>query len=535
MDMKKIFFFAFFILMWGLLNTDARAQLGLSPSIIEIQAHAGGFQKFSLSIMNQGEDRLNCEMSVTGMVVVGGGLPVASENAPRGCNDWIQLTPQTFVLPPKSGKGIMCRMNPPKGSSGGYYALISCLARPESAAEEESEGEGTRAAIRFGHKVQAVVMLSVPGSNVRAVVEAGRPMIDLDRNGRGYVVKLPVRNTGNIHERVRGQLEIRSDAGQVIDRFPLSEGRGFLLPEHERLFTSQGVLNIPDGLYLANVMLLLESTKRTLRNTFPFAVSDGQAKLVEVTEELRKKLQQQSAGFLVSPPFLSTIVRPGSRRTQMVEIRNLTMETIPIHAEILEWSRNEFGLDMVRNEAGHGRSAREWLDLRTTDLELRPKVKRRLPLIVSVPRESAGQRYSAVTFHRKDRNLSNSPENLARRSILVQVGAQNTGTAAAEVNQFTVSPLESGVIEFIAEIKNSGNITLTPEIYYKIMDSFNKTVGTKRPEEALSFVQAGGTAQLKMEWREILEPGDYTAELTLRFDPNQPPVIQRKGFTIEQK
>ena len=84
----------------------------------------------------------------------------------------------------------------------------------------------------------SVVMLTAPGPDISARIEAGQPVLQESKSS-GYLVSVPGQR-GNIHARMGGTVEVRSDAGQMVEQFPLTAGRGFLLPEQERLFESRG-------------------------------------------------------------------------------------------------------------------------------------------------------------------------------------------------------------------------------------------------------------------------------------------------------
>ena len=51
---------------------------------------------------------------------------------------------------------------------------------------------------------------------------------------------------------------------------------------------------------------------------------------------------------------------------------------------------------------------------------------------------------------------------------------------------------------------------------------------TERP----SFIQAGGQGVLEMDWKHILEPGDYAAQLVLRWTADTPALIETRYFTV---
>ncbi len=509
------------------------AQMALSPTILELKAYPGGFQTFFLSVSNNGKTPLRCTVSVSAMDVMGSGLPVAVENSPRSAKDWITLEPAEFELAPSSGKRIVGRIRPPRGTVGGYYALISVLGVPRGAARDGQEGaKGLKAGVRFLHRVQAVVLMTVPGSKIKAIIEPGEPFIQLFEQGAGYTINVPIRNRGNIHDRIKGVLDIKSEAGQMVERFELAAGRGFILPKQERVFTSKGTINLPDGIYSAGIRLN-RSSGGPMRTFFPFAVKGGKPELVEITDKLRRELMNQSTGFLIVPAQLSLNLKGGERRLKPVELRNLTRKPIRIQARVMEWQRNDLGFDLVKNEsAEHGHSASDWLSLRITEFELAPLGRRQVPLSIHLPKSAEGEGYAAVTFSRSGTQLDESPKGLAKRSVLVQVGARGTARPNADIEKIWVIKQSNGTYNLLAGIRNTGNIGYVPDISFKLIDKFNNDLGRKKPINKSGLIQAGGTGLLEANWSEVLPPGEYTMEVVLRYDPNSPPAIKRKKINI---
>lgn len=521
------------VVLPGVISTTAFAQFTVSPIIIEVRAYAGGVRTFTLSIGNSGPEPLDCTISVSAMAVMGGGLPVEVEDAPRSCKDWITVNPDKFTLRPKEGKRLICRARIPKKTGGGYYAIISCHGVPMGGSDERTAESGVGAGIEFSHRSLVPVLLTIPGPQMQAIMEAAMPIIRSSQGGRGYTLDLPVRNRGNIHARMGGTVEVRSEAGQLIERFELAAGRGFVLPEHERLFTSKVPVNLADGVYVAHIRLEVENSRQPMRNSFPFYIEDGEPNVTEITDELRAKLEKQSAGFTVSPVQMLVAVRPGARRSQAVELVNLTGNTIHLQATLMEWHRTPNGQNLVSDEKPpHGRSGRALVDLRLPEIELRPLGRRRIPIMVAVPKDATGERYVALTFDRADLQLDTSPAARTRRSVMIRAYAQGTGTTGAEITRFEATRKPNGVIDLSVRFRNTGDIGISPEAAFTISDENGRQVGKVKPTAGSPFVQAGCEGVISAEYSRVLDPGEYTAELTFRADRNKPPVTRRTGFVV---
>jgi len=509
------------------------AQFTVSPIIIELTGYPGGLRTFTFSVGNTGEEPLDCTIGVSAMAVMGGGMPVEVEDAPRSCKDWITVTPETFRLAPKDGIRLVCHVRVPRNTGGGYYAIISCHGVPMRGSDERAAASGVGGAIQFSHRSLVPVLLTIPAPQMQAVIDAAQPLISEIKQGKGYEFDLPVRNRGNVHARMTGTVEVRSEAEQLVDRFELEAGRGFILPDHERLFKNRGTVNLPDGVYLMRVRLEAQGSARPMQNAFPFYVKEGRPQVAEITDELRAKLQKQSAGFIVSPAQMQVSLRPGGSRSQAVELVNLTRDTIDLQASLMEWYRGADSNDLITESAAlHGRSARDAVTLREQAIQLRPLSRCRVPITVALPKEAAGERYAALTFDRADVQLDASPAGRVRRSTMVRIYAEGTGQIIGEIMRFEATPQPNGAIDLTMQFRNTGNVGFTPEVSFRIVDEYDSPIGKVTPAMAPLLTQAGCEAVVSAEWSKVLDPGQYTAEATFRASQNKPPLVERAKFVV---
>lgn len=517
-------------------TSSARANLAISPTIIRPRAFPGGIKQLTVGLSNRGHTVLHCTAEVYAMKVTGGGMPVAVDKAPRSCRDWIKITPEKFKLPAKTGRRVIVRINVPEKAAGGYYALISFLGKPEGADKEEGKKKGVRSTVRLSYRTMAAVLLTVPGPQLKAVIDSARPVIETDQKGGKYTVKVPVRNRGNIHGRLSGRIEVRSQAGQMVDRFELEAGRGFILPGQERVFKSTGEVKLPDGFYVARVTLRMEKFRRPMQKDFAFHVRDGEPSFAQISDELREKIRKQSAGFIVSPAARQIVIPPGGRRAQTAKLTNLTKEPITVLAKVCEWRRTAGGADHVlTDEPGHGRSGRELVTLRTEEVSIRGRGTRRVPVTVSFPRDGAGERYAAVLFDRKDIQLDAAPAVRARRSVLLRIAGQRTGKPDAKVETFTAERQPNGAVKLAATVANVGNRSITPEVRFSVRTADGAQVGRVQPSSGGGFILAGAKGRIGGTWDKILNPGEYAAEATIRYAGDRPAITGRAKFRVPER
>jgi hypothetical protein len=510
----------------------AQGQLAITPIILEPRAYAGGIQTVRVSISNTGEKPMACAVTLFAMEIDAGGMPLAVAEAPRTCRDWITITPQKFTLAAGQGERLVCHIRAPRETSGGYYAILSVHGTPQVPGGEDPTGPGVSAGIRLSHRALVPILLTVPGSNVEAIIDAAKPTITPHPSGRGFAMIMPVRNRGNIHTRMTGTVEIRSQEGQLVEKFELSAGRGYLLPQHERLFRSRTSLSLSDGEYIAKAQLDTAGAP-PMHSEFPLYVDHGVPVVEELSDEMRQRLRRQSAGFVVFPSQLSAALPAGGTRMQAVELVNLTNEPIPVVATVREWYRTADGHDLVLDEpAPHGRSGLGWLALRQKEITLRPLSRQRVPLVVTPPRGATGERYAAVVFDRADRELEATPEARARRSAMLALVCQGTGVPKAEITEFNAERRPNGVIEVTLRCRNSGDVAFVPEAAFAILSEATGATYSVPVAQPGFAVQAGGEAVIKAEFSTVLNEGLYAVQATLRYSGDLPPVMRRTVFDL---
>jgi len=226
--------------------------------------------------------------------------------------------------------------------------------------------------------------------------------------------------------------------------------------------------------------------------------------------------------------------RPGGRRTEAVEVVNLTEDEITLIARTGEWLRTSSNTDLIPDSVpAHKRSGLNFLTLRQPEVVLPPNGRRRVPLLASIPSNATGEVYAALYFDRRDRELDQTPEARIRRGATVRIQAEGTGRRSAELTAFEANRDTKGATILTVQYRNTGDLSLTPEAVFIIRkEGSNETVESIRAKIPVSYVQAGGEGVLTQEWAKVVDPGKYTAELTFRFDPKTPPLVKRTDFVV---
>jgi len=117
-----------------------------------------------------------------------------------------------------------------------------------------------------------------------------------------------------------------------------------------------------------------------------------------------------------------------------------------------------------------------------------------------------------------------------RIGVLVAVRVQGTGAESLALDGVEVSPpTESTPLEVDARVRNTGDVHLKPETRVVVLDG-NAQVRAKLGERH-PILLPGQEAFLRNQWGGALEPGDYTALVTVVFGEGQAATAER-AFTV---
>ncbi|MCC7493105.1 MAG: hypothetical protein IT204_12180 [Fimbriimonadaceae bacterium] len=473
--------------LWlGLAVHPGRAQLIIAPSVVDAVLPVSNNRGLTVGVNNAGSTELNCSISITHLDIQANGLPVVSQSDTRSCRDWLTVSPTEFALTPRQDRRIGLTVKIPKDAGGGYYAMLAISAKP--IAERDPTTTGSGATLRMGYLNYVPILLTIPSPTMKAALEPQPPQL-IDVGPDGFGVAVAVRNSGTLHARLEGALEVRAENGLVLDT--LSLGSGYLLPEHRREYAARGGLRLPDGTYRLTCSFAIQGQPGSRRSEHPLIIRDGRPELRELSAADRAALAQTALGFRVSTNTLGLRLGAGSTRTLYAELVNLTDTPLPIRATVVEWVRGPDGQDRCGTfEPTHGRSLGPALTLRQPTLTLAKKGRQRVPLSVTLPAGSRGEYYAAVRFDRADRAASEDPAQIARRAALVQVYAEQTAQPAVRVDRLEVAPNPRSGVDLALSLTNTGNVGLVPGVQFEVYDERDQLVD-RFALPAGKLVQAG--------------------------------------------
>ncbi len=234
--MRKIIFILFFFLI--LLLPYPIKSLTISPPLMDLEVDPGQTIVEEFKVINETDEPIELSVSIERFRARGEeGQPefVSSEEEEAEFYNWIEIDKEPFILLPQTRKIIPLIIRvPEKASPGGYYAAIFWSTAPPKIKEE-------KIAVGVVGKVGALILLKITGE----VKEEGRLLEFFLKERKRILNRLPVdfvvrfENTGNVHLKPEGEIEITDIFGKVITSLLINKRRANVLPESVRKFENK--------------------------------------------------------------------------------------------------------------------------------------------------------------------------------------------------------------------------------------------------------------------------------------------------------
>ncbi|MBW2257407.1 MAG: hypothetical protein JRI25_22805 [Deltaproteobacteria bacterium] len=231
----------------------------------------------------------------------------------------------------------------------------------------------------------------------------------------------------------------------------------------------------------------------------------------------------------VAPGTVDVVVPAGSSEQVYIDVGNGGQTPLEVRAYLFDWW-HEAGQQQFPPPGTVERSAALWSSVVPARLTLDAKSRDRLILVVAPPADAIGG-FFAVVF--VDAAAVPNPEAApattlglsARVGVLVAVRVQGTGNDALVVAGVEVRPpTESTPLEVSAQVRNTGDVHLKPETRVVVLDG-DEQVRAKLAERH-PIVLPGQDASLESQWGGELEPGAYTALVTVVFGEGQATTVE---------
>lgn len=513
-------------------------QIRMGPPIVELLTTPASTQTFYLSIVNQTENEVSCIMMIRSMDITKDGMPFPVDSSARSAAPWLKIHEEAnFLLKGNETKKIRCSFRPAlKAEPGGYYGMILCrTSEPKEIGEGKKSKLQTRIKLRF--QFACVIMAVVKGANVQAKVEPEGPKIfagnRAGKDDRNWYAEMPVRNDGNIHVVLDGDVQLLSETGQLISKIGLIAGKGYLLPGQRRVFKSEGKGPLPDGVYVADIRLGQSEINQFATEKVPFYIVNGSVKPGFPDKKVTASLEETSQGFILDKTNLNIETAPGGKQYQVVQLINITNRPIEITSTIFPWDQNKEGDVVFPEKSKHGKELAHNITIDPIQFKLEPKQRKNIKFVFQLPKEASGEYFDAVVFNRIGTTPTNNAALRLTQSVLTAIKIRKTEQLKHEVIGFTAEEIKNKGFLFIVTAKNLGNMASFPEGRINIFNKENVKIDETIVFGKDTFILPNNERDYNIELGRILSPGNYRAELTYTYSPDAKAIQKLLNFTAK--
>lgn len=222
----------------------------------------------------------------------------------------------------------------------------------------------------------------------------------------------------------------------------------------------------------------------------------------------------------VSPLRTRLEVRPGGHATASISLVNEGPSPVSLRIGLADWTVEGGSVDGVRFHppGTQPRSCATAVEAWPSALDVAAGGEATVSLAAHLPAEAAGSCFAAVLLETTVGTVAAGEGATARLGLnvahLVTVDASGRTTFAGEVSGVTVSrPDDTGSLEVLATIRNTGDAGIRPEGSFAVVDASGRLAA--RIPLGPSFAQPGGEIRLRERWDGRLEPGPYRLVGTL--------------------
>jgi len=261
---KTIIGFSAVLFLVFLLVPSRSEAITVTPAIRELNLIAGEETTAVVELENDGLEKVELTTEVVNYTAKGesGEPDFDFDSAPTGAALWMEVTEGPIIIQPGQKTQVAVTFDTPANAQpGGYYAAVLFNMGDSSATTERRD-------VTIESKIAVPFLATVKGS----YTEGGKIIaFGLEGNKTSYtagpVVFSPLRyqNTGDIHLKPTGRVDITDMFGKTVKSIIINEDLGAVLPNSIRKFEvgSWNNLGSAFGKYTATLTLTAGSVKNT--------------------------------------------------------------------------------------------------------------------------------------------------------------------------------------------------------------------------------------------------------------------------------
>jgi len=276
--MKKIVFISIiifttlFVSVFLYLPTRAEKKAGegltISPPLNEISLDKGESKKYIVKLTNPTNNVVEVYPEVKDFKAKGeGGDPdfytANDETAKFALSKWVTFSQNKIAIAPEQFVQFEYEIKvPTDAEAGGHYGVMFFASEPPEVKKDVSN-------VSLSSMIGSLILAKIPGD-----IKENGSLEEFDTNkffymGNNVDFVTRVANSGNVHFKPKGNIEIKSVFGSSVDTLQVNEGSGNVLPDSIRKFGNSWKSDkFLCGIYKAELGLVYgDSAKKLMDDT----------------------------------------------------------------------------------------------------------------------------------------------------------------------------------------------------------------------------------------------------------------------------
>lgn len=237
--------------------------LSVSPQVFEVSADPGDIVTESFKIVNGTDVDLSLTATPKNFTAEGedGGVNLTEEETSFSLASWINVSPVSVVVPARGSQIFDFAISLPADAEPGSH-LGSIIVQTESL---DLDGSGAAVAQEIG----PLILVSVSGDIVQSAEIASFTTDSFWEKGP-IALETRLTNTGNVHFKPSGKIEIKNMFGSVVATLNLEEKN--VLPTSTRRLVSEWNPGFTVGRYTADLTVVYGDDSTILTSSTSFTV-----------------------------------------------------------------------------------------------------------------------------------------------------------------------------------------------------------------------------------------------------------------------
>lgn len=231
--------------------------------------------------------------------------------------------------------------------------------------------------------------------------------------------------------------------------------------------------------------------------------------------------------------FLYNLDRNQSRK-DAVEVINNKNETVVVKLYAVDATTTADGSFALLQESDPRLGVGSWIKLAANDLELQPRSAKLVPFVITIPQNAdAGDQMGGIVVEEVGTNgprvTGTEVRIITRVGVRIYERVPGELTSGYTLSTFNWKPLQGqpnfwldllglgGQTEFFTNIKNDGNIRLSPVLSVEIKNMFGRTVGRASSPDGETVFPRSERAEIRTVWNRRPLFGRYQINMTANF------------------